>query len=248
MTRATTHILVVDDHALVRADLRCGLEEAGFKVSEAEDLAGVLARLDQEPRISLITLDLMLEHEDGLQLAREIRSRRNIPVIMITARAGPIDRVTWLEHGADDYIAKPFDMREVLLRVRTVLRRYGIERTAEANTGDAGTDGAEIYQYPLGQVDVRRREVIDHGGTPLRLTDAEFEIFVTFLRNPGRVLSRDELNLELKGRPWTPEDRTVDGHISRLRKKIEPNASDPQFIKTVWRVGYVFTGEVRRQR
>lgn len=244
MEQSLAHILVVDDQPLVRTDLRDGLEEAGFSVSEAEDMAGILARLEQEPPISLITLDLTLAHEDGLDLAREIRARRNIPVIMITARAAPIDRVAGLEQGADDYIAKPFDMREVVLRVRTVLRRYGIERDAAANGAGTDAEAGEAYRCDVGDVDVRRREVVTHGGAPLRLTDAEFDIFVAFLRNPARVMSRDELSVLLKGRVWMPEDRTLDGLVARLRKKIEVNPSDPQLIRTVWRVGYVFTGDV----
>jgi DNA-binding response OmpR family regulator len=247
MKKSSAHILVVDDQALVRADLRDGLEEAGFGVSEAEDLAGILARLEQEPPISLITLDLTLAHEDGLDLAREIRARRNIPVIMITARAAPFERVAGLEHGADDYIAKPFDMREVVLRVRMVLRRYGIERDPVANGKAVEAEASEAYTCEVGDVDVRRREVVTHGGAPLQLTDAEFDIFVTFLRNPARVMSRDELSGLLKGRVWMPPDRTLDGLVARLRKKIEVNPSDPHLIKTVWRVGYVFTGDVRRQ-
>lgn len=247
MEQSSAHILVVDDQVLVRADLRDGLEEAGFGVSEAEDLAEILARLEQDPPVSLITLDLMLEHEDGLHLAREIRARRNIPVIMITARAAPIDRVTGLEHGADDYIAKPFDIREVILRVRTVLRRYGTERDTGANGSSGEAEAGEAYSCEIGEIDVRRREVVAHDGMPLRLTDAEFDIFVMFLRNPSRVMSRDELSVLLKGRPWTPEDRTLDGHIARLRKKIEVNPSDPHLIKTIWRVGYVLTGDVHRR-
>lgn len=244
MTGSATHILVVDDHVLVRADLRCGLEASGYQVSEAKDLAGVLARLGQDPPVSLITLDLTLEHEDGLSLVREIRARRNIPVIMITGRTAPIDRVIGLEHGADDYIAKPFDMREVVLRIRTVLRRY---RMGEAEGPGPGGESGEIYHCTAGHVDVRRREAVADDGQSLGLTDAEFDIFVTFLRNPARVMSRDELSLLLKGRPWMPDDRTLDGHIARLRRKIEANASEPQLIKTVWRVGYVFTGDVHLQ-
>lgn len=243
MKEPAPHILVVDDNPLVRADLRCGFEAGGFTVCEASDWASIMAKLEQDPAIGLITLDLTLEREDGLDIAREIRARRNIPIIMITARTTPVERVIGLEHGADDYIAKPFHMREVLLRARTVLRRYGWGQKAPA---DEEAEAREVYACSLGRIDVRRREVVTQDGQPLPLTDAEFDIFVTFLRNPARVMSRDDLSVQLRGRPWTPEDRTFDGHVARLRKKIEANAADPQLIRTVWRVGYVFTGDVTR--
>lgn len=243
MKEPAPHILVVDDNALVRADLRFGFEDAGFKVCEASDWASIVAKLEEDPAIGLITLDLTLEREDGLDIAREIRARRNIPIIMITARTTPVERVIGLEHGADDYIAKPFHMREVLLRAHTVLRRYGWGQKVAANDE---AEAREIYTCSLGRIDARRREVITQEGRPLALTDAEFDIFVTFLRNPARVMSRDDLSVHVRGRPWTPEDRTLDGLVARLRKKIETNAADPELIRTVWRVGYVFTGEVVR--
>jgi DNA-binding response OmpR family regulator len=170
---------------------------------------------------------------------------RNLPIIMITARAEPIDRVTGLEHGADDYIIKPFHVREVLMRVRSVLRRYELE----ARLPDVGTDNTtahEQYRLEVGVLDVRGRSVTASDGAATNLTDAEFDILVLFVRNPGRVMTRDEMTMLLKGRQWLPTERAIDGHIARLRKKIEPDIATPRLIKTVWRVGYVFTGEVRR--
>ncbi len=239
-------ILIVDDQQIVRSALRSGLESEGFVVSEAANKAALFARLDRQPPVNLITLDVILGEEDGLKLAREVRARRNIPIIMITGLAHPVDRVTGLEHGADDYIVKPFLIREVLMRIHSVLRLYELERrNSEDATGNEVKE--EQYECDTGVTDVRRREVRKPDGTLLELTDAEFDILVTFLRNPARVLSRDDLSMMLKGRQWSPTDRTLDGHIARLRKKIELDIQTPRLIKTVWRVGYVFAGDVRRR-
>jgi DNA-binding response OmpR family regulator len=238
------HILVVDDHPAVRSGLRRSLENAGFAVSEASNKAGVRERLSQQPPVDLITLDLRLGEEDGLLLARELRAERNIPIIMITALTEPLDRVAGLEHGADDYIVKPFHSREVLLRIQSVLKRY----TGHADTSEAAparSPAEERYHCEAGVAEVNRRRLTAPAGEEIALTDAEFDILVVFLRNPARILSRDDLNRALKGRPWSPADRTLDGHIARLRKKIEPDIERPTLIRTVWGVGYVFAGEVK---
>lgn len=245
MTTAT-HILIVDDQASVREALREGLWAEGFKISEAANKQELMAALAGEDEIDLITLDLMLGDEDGLELAREIRASRNVPIVMITALVDPVDRVKGLEHGADDYIVKPFHIREVLLRIQCVLRRYHVQPEEGAEETSNGQE-TEIYDCDVGTVDVRRREFISKAKQPVQLTDAELDILVVFLRNPARVISRNDLSMMLKGRPWSPEDRTLDGHIARLRKKIEPDVSDPRLVKTVWRVGYVYTGEVTRR-
>lgn len=241
------HILIVDDQAAVRSALRRGLEGEGYSVSEAASKAALLARLERAPEVSLITLDLMLGDENGLLLAREIRAKRNIPIVMITALDQPVDRVKGLEHGADDYIVKPFHIREVLYRIQSVLRRYELERGSAAEAPPSpGSSDDERYETDIGKVDVKRRELVSAAGAPVDLTDAEFDILVAFLRNPARVLSRDDLTLMLKGRLRSPNDRTLDGHIARLRKKVEPDIETPRLIKTVWRVGYVYTGAVQR--
>jgi two-component system OmpR family response regulator len=239
------HILVVDDEPEVRSALRRGLEAEGYAVSETGSRKALLQRLEEAPPVSLITLDLMLGHDDGLLLARQIRAKRNVPIIMITARNAPIDRVTGLEHGADDYIVKPFHIREVLLRIRAALRRYELEGKTEGPGADSDTT-EERYEFEVGVLDVKRRAMTAPDGTEVVLTDAEFDILVMFLRHPGRVLSRDDITMKLKGRQWSPMDRTMDGHIARLRKKIEPRIEKPRVIKTVWRVGYVLAGDVQR--
>ncbi len=235
------HILIAEDEAQLRSVLRLGLEAAGYTVSEAGSKAALLERLDRQPPIDLITLDLTLSDGDGLGLAREIRSRLNVPVIVITARAGPDDRVSGLEHGADDYIVKPFHIREVLIRIETVLRSYA-KPEVPSDTGGS----PERYGCTAGVLDVQRRELMAADGKPIALTDVEFDILLIFVRNPGRVMSRDDIMVQLKGRRWSPTDRTVDGHIARLRRKIEPDIEAPRLLKTVWRVGYVFADDVER--
>jgi two-component system, OmpR family, response regulator len=239
------HILVVDDEPEIRSVLRRGLESAGYAVHEAGGRAELLERLKTTP-INLITLDLSLGAEDGLQAAREIRAMRNVPIMMITGRSTPIDRVAGLEHGADDYISKPFHIREVLMRVRTVLRRYELEGGA-AESGRTNESDAERYAFEAGVLDAKRRELLAPDGEQVQLTDAEFALLLLFLRQPTRVLSRDEITARLKGHSWSPLDRTIDGHIARLRKKIEPGNETPRLIKSVRGVGYVFTGDARRR-
>jgi two-component system, OmpR family, response regulator len=148
--------------------------------------------------------------------------------------------VKGLEHGADDYVSKPFSLRELVLRIGIVLNRY------ESTIRDEPITTDELYQCEVGIADAVKRQFQPNGGGQITLTDAELDILILFLRNPGRVMSRDDLNVGLRGRLWDPTDRSLDGHIARLRRKIEPDPENPRFIKTVWRVGYVFTGDVDR--
>jgi two-component system, OmpR family, response regulator len=233
-------ILVVDDEAEVRAVLRAGLEAEGFAVIEAGNGADAEAQISAHP-VHLITLDLKLGGEDGLRLARDFRAKRNTPIIMITGKGDAIDRVVGLELGADDYIAKPFLMREVIARVRAVLRRYlPASEVAEARGGGAR------YGFEGWTMDVGRREVRDPEGKACELTTGEFNLLSILVQRPGRVLSRDELMDLLKGHDWTPLDRSIDGLVARLRKKIEPEREVPQLVKTVRGVGYVFAGAAKR--
>jgi two-component system, OmpR family, response regulator len=236
-------ILIVDDDPEVRALLRAGLEAEGFAVVEAGNGAEADAQLAARP-IGLLTLDLKLGGEDGLKLARDLRAKRNTPIIMITGKGDPIDRVVGLELGADDYIAKPFLMREVVARVRAVLRRYQASETAASSVVEAS--GGARFSFDGWSVDMRRREIRTPGGQPCELTTAEFNLLAILIQRPGRVLSRDELMDLLKGQDWTPMDRSIDGLVARLRRKIEPESERPQLVKTVRGVGYVFAGIVKR--
>jgi DNA-binding response OmpR family regulator len=242
MTNPNVQILVVDDEAEVRALLRKCLEREGFKVVEAKDGAEMRAAIERYP-ISLITLDLTLGGEDGLDLAREVRAKRNVPIVMITGKGDTIDRVVGLELGADDYIAKPFQLREVLARVRAVLRRYGAMST-ETSAGAAASEH-ERYGFEDMVLDVTGRE-LTRAGERRELTTAEFNLLEIFARRPHRVLSRDNIMDLLKGHEWSPIDRSIDALVGRLRKKIEPDAEHPRLIKTVRGIGYAFTADVRR--
>jgi len=241
MANASVQILVVDDEAEVRALLRKCLEREGFAVLEAKNGAEMRARIDEQP-ISLITLDLSLGGEDGLDLAREVRAKRNVPIIMITGKGDTIDRVVGLELGADDYISKPFQLREVLARVRAVLRRYGAAEAPAAHAASAH----ERYAFEDLVLDVTGRELGREGAKPQDLTTAEFNLLEIFVKRPHRVLSRDNIMDLLKGHEWSPVDRSIDALIGRLRKKVEPDPDHPHLIKTVRGIGYVFTADVKR--
>jgi two-component system phosphate regulon response regulator OmpR len=239
------HVLVVDDEPRIRAMLRRYLVEEGFKVSDAADGADMRAVLAREV-INLVLLDLMMPGEDGLSLARHIRQCSEIPIIMLTGKGDLIDRVAGLETGADDYITKPFELREVLARIRTVMRRAA-PRTAPAATvpGPAAVEnesGSLAFEGWL--LDLRRRELRRQTGELMPLTAGEFELLYVFARHPNRVLNRDQLIDLVKGRDWAAYDRGVDTQVMRLRKKVETDPRNPRLIKTVRGAGYVFAAAV----
>jgi two-component system OmpR family response regulator len=232
------YILIVDDEEEVRAMLRSALASEGFRISEASDGAGMMAAIDAElPQ--LITLDLKLKGEDGLKLAREVRAHSNVPIVMITGKGDTIDRVVGLELGADDYIAKPFHVREVLARIRAVLRRYEREP-------DGADPFHDRYAFEGWILDMARRELTAPTGELCDLTTAEFELLSILVKRPGRVLTRDNIMDLLKGHDWSPLDRTIDGLVARLRRKIEPGSERPRVIKTVRSVGYAFGIDVKK--
>ena len=248
MNAPTRHILVVDDEEPVRALLRECFELEGYKVEVASDGAGMEAALAREP-FNLITLDLNLGGESGLELARKIRSACNVPIVMITGKGDTIDRVVGLELGADDYITKPFHLREVLARVRAVLRRYeGTPAALQAASaaGRAEPAAGEGFQFDGWVLDTVRRELRSTSGRVHELTTAEFDMLAMFVQRPNRVLSRDNIMDLLKGQDWSPMDRSIDSLIVRVRKKIEPDSAQPRLIKTVRGVGYVFASEVKK--
>jgi two-component system, OmpR family, response regulator len=235
------HILVVDDDPAVRELLRDCLEPEGFTVSEAGDSAGMQAHLNAG-QIDLVTLDLMLGGENGLNLARDIRKKHDIPIVMITGKGDMIDRVVGLELGADDYIAKPFHPREVVARIRAVLRRGD-----RAGSGQGLLGGrSEHLAFEGWTMDLGRREVTAHDKTVVALTTAEFNLLEMFARRPQRVHSRDTIMDFLKGHDWTPFDRSIDALVSRLRRKIETDPENPRLLKTVRGMGYIFACEVRQ--
>lgn len=239
MVNPTIRILVVDDEPEIRSLLRKCFEREGYSVLEAADGAGLRAVMARP--VDLITLDLTLGGEDGLELAREIRATCNVPIIMITGKGDTIDRVVGLELGADDYVVKPFQLREVLARVRAVLRRYG---AAEPGSAQA-EQKHEQYAFADMVLDLTSRDLRNSNGQPQNLTTAEFNLLEVFVRRPQRVLSRDNIMDLLKGHEWSPLDRSIDALVGRLRRKVENKAGEQRLIKTVRGVGYVFAADVK---
>jgi two-component system phosphate regulon response regulator OmpR len=238
-----TYILVVDDDQRVRNMLCRYLEQEGFSVTGVEDGVAMRRHLLDNP-VDLVLLDLVMPGEDGLSLSREIRAESDLPIIMLTGKGEPIDRVVGLEVGADDYITKPFHLREVLARVRSVLRRSASRPVteSESNSGDA----SERVQFAGWQFDMVRRELRNSDGSPVPLTTGEFNLLSALVKRPNRPLDRDQIMDLVKGQDWQPFDRSIDTQIGRLRKKLEADPKDPQLIKTVRGVGYVFTPKVER--
>jgi len=234
-------ILVIDDETALRHILRQALEDEGFTVIEARDKDSARQHVDTDS-IDLITLDLTLGRENGLELARELRTKRNIPIIMITGRDAPLDRVTGLEHGADDYITKPFLIREVILRIQNVLGRY--RNLPNDHHQSTNSNEHRRYSFEGCILDTKKRELRSNSGAVIDLTDIEFRLLSILIENPNRVLSRDEICSALNGRDWSPLDRTIDGHIARLRRKVEAPADEPRMIRSVRGVGYFFAGDV----
>ena len=231
------HILVVDDDARIRQMLIRYFEGEGFRVSAASDgpaMRDCLAKAATD----IILLDLVLPGgEDGLALARDIRSRSNIPIIMLTGRDDVIDRIVGLEIGADDYIAKPFHLREVLARVRSVLRRH----QAPVARGDDET--TENFCFDGWQLNVGRRRLLAPDGSDVALTTGEFDMLCVLVKHAGRVLTRELLMDLTRSRNMEAYDRTIDAQVARLRKKIERDPKNPTLIQSVRNVGYVFSAK-----
>ncbi|MEM8822379.1 MAG: response regulator [Pseudomonadota bacterium] len=227
-------ILVVDDDDKICRLLRKVLESDGFKVVSASDASEARAHLDNMD-LDLVTLDLDLGDEDGLDLARYIRRDRDLPIVMITGKGEVIDRVVGLELGADDYVAKPFHVREVLARIKSVLRRSDGRKqdAASATAPQMALDGLTL---DLDRMDVRCRD-----GRSCEMTTADIKLMRAFAEHPLRPLSRDRLMDLTNGTDWSPLDRTIDNQVARLRKKIERDPTHPELIRTVRGIGYMLT-------
>ena len=232
----SAHILVVDDEPEIAELLRRYLSTQGYEVSTAPN-GPAMRRVLAEKNIDLLLLDLGLPGEDGLALMRSLREHSSVPVIVVTGRGEPVDRIIGLEIGADDYITKPFDVRELAARVRSVLRRT-IEKPGKSG---AAPDAVRFAGWTL-HLDARRLE--SPQGKTVELTTGEFELLAALARAPGRVLSRDELLAATRNREAGPFDRTIDVQIGRLRRKIETDPQHPEIIKSVRGAGYLFTPKV----
>ena len=233
-----SHILVVDDDERLLRLLARYLEKEGYVVSIAADAREARARAAAD-RPHLIILDLGLPGEDGLVLIREIRSQSTTPIIILTGKTSTLDKVVGLEVGADDYVTKPFDERELLARVRSVLRRF----SARADPA-AATDPGRVARFGGWVLDLAGHELTSPDGERVHLTSHEFLMLETFVAHPNRALGRDSLMELLSGRDWNPLDRSIDVLIAKLRKKIEKNPRDPELIKTIRSTGYKFVAKV----
>ena len=218
------------------------LEDEGFEVSLAENGEQLRAAM-AAGEIDLVLLDQVIPGEDGLTHLRELRRRSSVPVIMITGKGEMLDRIVGLEVGADDYIAKPFHLREVLARIRAVLRRCAPASARHAETAEAPDQDRAPGLRGLDSRSAAAR-VAQCEGRKVELTTGEFNLLLAFARAPNRPLNRDQLMDLLRGRDWSPFDRSIDTQVGRLRKKIEADPKNPTLIKTVRGVGYVFTPEV----
>jgi DNA-binding response OmpR family regulator len=224
-------ILLVDDEEAVRKVLTFPLERDGYQVVQAADGEEALARFGDQP-VDLVVLDIMLPKLDGLEVCKQLRSRSSVPIIMLTARDDELDKVVGLELGADDYITKPFSIREFRSRVRALLRRARAPRQ-DPEAREEQLAAAELV------LDVGRRTVASNG-VPVQLTYVEFEILRTLMAHPGRVYSRRMLLEVLWGSADFRDPRTIDVHVRHLREKLEPDSSHPEYILTVRSVGYRF--------
>jgi two-component system OmpR family response regulator len=232
------HILIVDDHREIRDLVSRALSKEGFRISTAAD-GKSMRKVLADGRIDLILLDLMLPGEDGLSLCRALRAQSSIPIIMLTAKGDEVDRVIGLEMGADDYLPKPFGSRELIARIKAVLRR-GRETPAAANRQHR----PERYRFDRWALDTGARELLRADGVTVPLSTGEYDLLIALVERPQRVLSRDQLLDLARGRSAAGLDRSIDTQVSRLRKKLELDPGDPKIIKTVWGGGYMFTPTV----
>lgn len=236
LERRSDRILIVDDDPRIRQMVTRYFEDEGFVVIGAADGTSMRRALADHV-IDLILLDLILPNsKDGLALAREVRATSDVPIVMLTGRDDVLDRIIGLEVGADDYIPKPFHLREVLARVRSILRR---RRPVEAVQQDLG----QVLAFDGWRLEISRRRLLNPDEQEVELTTGEFDMLAVMVRNAGRVLTRDMLMDQTRGRQLEAFDRAIDAQIARLRKKIENDPAHPTFIRSVRGVGYIFTGE-----
>ena len=236
-TAAPQRLLLVDDEPGLREPLASYLERQGFTVNQAASAAEARACL-REHVPDLVLLDIMMPGEDGLSLCRHLTESRAIPTIFLTAKSEATDRIVGLEIGADDYVVKPFEPRELVARIRSVLRR--------SIRGVVDTATNEDFMFDSWRLDPLKRRLIDPEGAIVAISSVEFRLLMAFLEHPRQVLDRDRLLDMVQGREAHLFDRAVDNQVSRLRRKIEVDSRNPQVIQTVWGGGYMLAADVRR--
>jgi two-component system, OmpR family, response regulator len=232
------HVLLVEDEPTIREPLATYLSRNAIRVSTAES-AEAARQVLAAHGVDLVLLDIMLPGEDGLSLCRSLRATTEIPVIMITARAEETERIVGLEIGADDYVTKPFNARELLARIRAVLRR---SRTAALHVN---APPAAAFAFGAWTLNTGERQLVDREGTIVPLSTGEYRLLLAFVSHPRRVLNRDQLLDLSRGRESGPFDRSIDNQVSRLRRKLGDDPREPELIKTVWGDGYMLAAEVR---
>ena len=233
----TVRLLLVDDEAALREPLAEYLSRQGFAVSQAVSAAQARTILQNETP-ELVLLDIMMPGEDGLSLCRHLSEARAIPVILLTARGEATDRIVGLEIGADDYVVKPFEPRELVARIRSVLRRAAKAAPPAAEE--------ELFEFEGGRLDPLKRRLTDPSGAMVSISSVEFRLLMAFVEHPRQVLDRDRLLDMVQGREAHLFDRAVDNQVSRLRRKIEADSRNPTLIQTVWGGGYMLAADVRR--
>lgn len=234
MDNQNTHILVCDDEIDVREMLQEYLSKRGYQVSAAsggDELRAIVAA----QKVDVMIMDINMPKEDGLSILRSLRPENTTPVIMLTAAGDVVDRIIGLEMGADDYLGKPVDLRELEARIKAILRRGAINETAPADS--AGGDGAVFGSFTL---DTAAAQLLAADGSEVQLTAMEYSLLKVFADNKGRVLNRDQLLEQAHDRSWDPFDRSIDIRISRLRRKLETNPEKPEIIRTVRGIGYLY--------
>ncbi|GAA5192976.1 two-component system response regulator OmpR [Ferrimonas gelatinilytica] len=233
MEQETTKVLVVDDDVRLRGLLERYLVEQGFQVRSAANSEQMDRHLERE-NFHLLVLDLMLPGEDGLSICRRLREKENpIPIVMLTAKGDEVDRIIGLEMGADDYLPKPFNPRELLARIRAVLRRRPSE------VPGAPSQSEEIVEFGEHKLNLATREMTK-GEESISLTSGEFAVLKVLVTHPREPMSRDKLMNQARGRDYSALERSIDVQVSRLRRLIEADPSNPRYIQTVWGLGYVF--------
>lgn len=237
----SAHILVVEDDAFVQKALRLYLEGEGYRITTCDNGADMHALMAKDPA-DLAIMDLKLPNDDGFDLTKQLRDKYSVGIIILTSKDDAIDRVVGLEIGADDYVTKPWDERELLARIRSVMRRVN-ERQNGAKSSDREQ---RIVTFSGWVLNLDSRELKNPGGSKVELTSGEFSLLNEFIEKAGRVLSRDHLLSAIYSRDWEPFDRSIDVLVTRLRRKVEADSRHPEIIKTVRGTGYMFAAAIKR--
>jgi two-component system torCAD operon response regulator TorR len=235
MTQQQDHILVVEDEPITREQLVSYFKDEGFKVTATGNGDEVVSKV-ADGNVILVLLDIKLPGKDGLTLTREIRANSDIGIILVTSKQEQIDRILGLESGADDYVTKPFDPRELLSRARNLIRRVHIQQTQRRKNHLRRFDGWTL--------DLNKRELRSPDGDPRQLSAGEYQLLLAFMEKAGEVMNRDQLMNRIRNREWFPDDRYIDVLVGQLRKKLDERAANAKIITTIHGTGYLFTPEV----